>query len=78
MSTMVFQITSLSIVYLTVYSGTDQRRHQSSVSLAFVRGIHQWPVNSPHEGPVTKKMVPVDNVIMTFTISATSPRGQMS
>ena len=32
----------LPIVYSTVYSGTDQRKHQSSASLAFVQGIHQW------------------------------------
>ena len=41
------QITSLTIVYSTAYSGADQRKHQSSVSLAFVRGIHRSPV-SPH------------------------------
>ena len=60
MSTMASQITSLSTVYSTVYSGTDQRKHQSSVSLAFVRGIHRWPANSPHKGPVTRKMFPFD------------------
>ena len=49
------QITSLTIVYLIVNSGTDQRKHQSSASLAFVRGIHQRPVNSPHKWPVTRK-----------------------
>ena len=49
------QITSLTIVYSTVYSGPDQRKHQSSASLAFVRGIHRWPVNSPHKSPVTQK-----------------------
>ena len=49
------QITSLTIVYSTVYSGTDQIKVQSSASLAFVRGIHRWPVNSPHKGPVTRK-----------------------
>ena len=42
MSLMVSQITSLTIVYSTVYSVTDQRKHQSSASLAFVRGIHRW------------------------------------
>ena len=62
--TMASQITSLRIVYSTVYSGTDQRKHQSSASLAFVRGIHRWPVNSPHKGPVTRKMFPFDDVIM--------------
>ena len=35
------QITSLTIVYSTVYSDADQRKHQSSASLAFVRGIHR-------------------------------------
>ena len=64
MSAIASQITSLTIVYLTVYSGADQRKHQSSASLAFVRGIHRWPVNSPHKGPVTRKMFPFDDVIM--------------
>ena len=58
------QITSLTIVYSTVYSGADQRKHQSSASLAFVRGIHRWPVNSPHKWPVTQKMFPFDDVSM--------------
>ena len=58
------QITSLTIVYSTVYSGADQRKHQSSVSLAFVRGIHRSPVNSPHKWPVTRKMFQFDDVIM--------------
>ena len=49
------QITSLTIVYSIVYSDADQRKHQSSASLAFVRGIHQGPVNSPHKWPVTWK-----------------------
>ena len=64
MSTMASQITSLTIVYSTVYSGADQRKHQSSASLAFVLGIHRWPVNSLHKGPVTRKMFPFDDVIM--------------
>ena len=54
-STMAFQITGSSIIYSTVCSGADQRKHQSSASLAFVWGIHRWPVNSPHKGPVTQK-----------------------
>ena len=58
------QITSLTIVYSTVYSGADQSKHQSSVSLAFVWGIHRGPVNSPHKWPVTRKMFPFDDVIM--------------
>ena len=40
--------------YSSGYSGANQRKHQSSASLAFVRGIHQWPVNSPHKGPITR------------------------
>ena len=47
MSAMASQITSLTIVYSTVYSGTDQRKHQSSTSLAFVRGIHRRPGEFP-------------------------------
>ena len=47
MDMMASQITSLTIVYSTVYSDADQRKHQSSALLAFVRGIHRWPVNSP-------------------------------
>ena len=58
------QITSLTIVYSTLYSDADQRKHQSSASLAFVRGIHRGPVNSPHKWPVTRKMFPFDDVIM--------------
>ena len=67
------QITSLTIVYSTVYSGTDQRKHQSSASLAFVRGIHQWPVNSPHKGPVTRKMFSFVDVIMCWWILPIPP-----
>ena len=44
------QISSLTIVYLTVYSDADQSKHQSSASLAFVREIHRGPVNLPHNG----------------------------
>ena len=49
------QITSLTLVYPIVYSGADQRKYQSSASLAFVWGIHRRPVNSPHKWPVTRK-----------------------
>ena len=54
MGTMASQITSLTIVYSAVYSSADQRKHQSSASLAFVWGIHRGPVNSPHKWPVTR------------------------
>ena len=58
MGTVASQITSLTIVYSTIYSGAGQRKHQSSASLAFVRGIHRRPVNSLHKWPATRKMFP--------------------
>ena len=64
MSAIASQITSLTIVYSTVYPGADQSKHQSSASLAFVWGIHRGPVNSPHKWPVTRTMFPFDDVIM--------------
>ena len=64
MSAMASQITRLTIVYSVVYSVADQRKHYSSASLAFVRGIHRWPMNSPHKGSRTWKMFPFDDVIM--------------
>ena len=64
MGTMASQTTSLTNIYSVVYSGADQRKHQSSASLAFMRGIHRWPLNSPHKGPVTREMFPFDDVIM--------------
>ena len=67
MSAMASQITGVSLVWSTVCSGSDQRKHQSSASLAYVRGIHRWPVNSPHKGPVTPKMFLFDDVIMILT-----------
>ena len=63
---MAFQIISLTIVYSTVYSGVDQRKHQSSASLAFVRGIRRWPMNFPHKRPGTRKMFPFGDVIMYY------------
>ena len=65
------QITSLTIVYSTVYSDANQRKHQSSASLAFVRGIHRGPVNFPYKWPVTRKMFPFDDVIMESNLCYT-------
>ena len=64
MGTIASQITSLTIVYSTIYSDADQIKHQSSASLAFVWGIHRGPVNSSHKWLVTRKMFPFDDVIM--------------
>ena len=66
-SVMTSKITSLTIVYSTVYSGTDLRKHHSSASLAFVMEIRWWSVNSPHRGSVTRKMFPFDDVIINMT-----------
>ena len=68
MSPMAYLITSVSFVYSTVSSDADQRKHQSSSSLTFVTGIHRWPVNSPHKGPVTRKRFPIDDAIMHGTL----------
>ena len=72
MSAIASRITSLTTVYLIVYSRADQRKHQSPASLAFVPGIHRRPVNSPHKGPVTQRMVPFDDVIMIITLPIAS------
>ena len=65
---MASRIISLTIVYITVHSGADQRKHQSSASLAFVRGIHRSPMNSPHKWPVTRKMFSVDDIIILTSL----------
>ena len=64
MNTMASPITSLTSVYSSVYSGADRRKHHGSASLASVRGIHRWAVNSPHKNPVTRKMCSFEDVIM--------------
>ena len=64
MGSMGSEIYGVSIVYSTVCPGADQRKHQSSAPLAFVKGIYRWPVNSLHKVPVTLKMFPFDDVIM--------------
>ena len=72
MTTVASQITSLTIAYSIAYSEACQRKHQSSASLAFVRGIHRGPVNSPHKWPVTRKMFPFDDVIMSFATTGST------
>ena len=73
MSAMTSHITSLTIVNSTVYQA-QIKKNQSSVSLAFMQGIHRWPVNSPHKWPVTRKMFPFDDVIMTFIVTSRRDR----
>ena len=66
MGAMASQITDVQVVCSTICSGADQRKDQSSVSLAFVRGIHRWPVDSLHKGPVTRKIF----LLMTSSCAA--------
>ena len=68
MSVMAAQINGVSIVCSSVCSSADQRKHRSSVSLAFVRGTHRWPVVSPHNGPVTRKMFSFDDDIVCWML----------
>ena len=75
MSPMTSQITSLVIVYSTVYSDADQRKHQSFASLAFVREINRWPVNSSHKWPITRKMFPFDDVIILKSLGTHETTG---
>ena len=64
MGVMASRITGVLIVFSTVCSSADQKKHQSSASLAFARGIHRWPVDSPCKGPVTRKMFPFGDAKM--------------
>ena len=72
MSAMASHITDVPIVCSTVCSGAAQRKHQSSASLAIVREIHRWPVDSPHKWSVTRKMFPFDDVIMHDILCVTT------
>ena len=75
MSAMASQITSITLVYPTLYS---RHRSKKTSSLAFERGNHRWPVNSPHKGPVTRKMFPFDDVIMWYYTLWFTGRGDIS
>ena len=68
MSAMASKITCFSIICSSVGSGAN-KKNQSSTSLAFVRGIHRCPVNSPHNSPITRKMFAFDYAIMLWKIS---------
>ena len=72
MGTMASQVTSLTIVY----SGADQRKHQSSASQTFVRGIHRWLVNSPYKWAETRKKFPFEVFIMFTDVCFASKRWQ--
>ena len=63
MGAMAFQITSLAVVYSTIYSGADQRKHKSSAS----------PVNYPHKGPVTRKWLHLMTSSLFFNVHSLRP-----
>ena len=71
MNAMASPITGVSIFYSTVCSSADQRKQQSSVSLAFVRVIHRWPGDSPYKGQITRLLLSFDDVIMSNTLLLT-------
>ena len=54
---------SFDCLFNSLY-GPTSKKHQIPHYWPFVRGIHRWPVNSPHQGPVTRKKLPIDDVIM--------------
>ena len=63
MSVMTSQINENLTVQMFVL-GIHQRKYQSQHYWPFVRGIHQWLVDSPHKGPVNQKAFPLHDVIM--------------
>ena len=73
MDTVGSQITSLTIVYSTVYSGADQRKHQSSASLAFVWG--NSPVTGQRAGNAEKVSIWWRHHVAEY---ATGPWNKMS
>ena len=68
MGATVSQITSLMIVNSTVHSGADQRKHQSSASLAICAG------NSPATGEFPAQMASnAENVSIVHVIMLLRP-----
>ena len=72
MGTIASQITRLMVVFSNFYRYADQRKHQSSASLADVRGIHRGLVNSPHRWTVTRKMFPFDVIMVCLGLHTDS------
>ena len=65
MSAMASQITGLTIVYSIFIQAQIKENIKAPRHWPFVWGIHRRPVNSPHKRPVTRKMLPFDDVIMS-------------
>ena len=66
MSAIVSQITSLTIITQPFIQEQIKENNKASRHRPLWGGFtgDQWPVNSPHEGPVTRKMFKFDDVIM--------------
>ena len=65
MSVMASQITASRLFTQSFFRAQmKERKLQSTASLAFMRGNHWWPENSPHKRSVTRKMFPIDDVIV--------------
>ena len=71
MTTIASQITSLTIVYPIVYSDAGQKKTSKLRVTGLCVGKSPGPVNSPHKGPVTRKMFPFDDVIMLIYMHVT-------
>ena len=71
MSAIASQITSITIVYWTVDSDADQRKHKSSASLGFWAGNSPGTGEFPHKWPVTRKIFPFDDIM--WMLSHTAP-----
>ena len=67
MRAVAYQITRISCL-LNVCSGSDQRKTSKLLVTGRLRGIHRWPVNSPHKGPVTPRMFPFDDVTIGWLL----------
>ena len=71
MSSITSQFTGKSTVCSTICLGEHGGKHQSPRYWPCASGIHQWPMGSPHKGPVTRKAFPYDDVLrrdLCFTL----------
>ena len=66
MSALASQITSLTIVYSTVYAGTFGKKTSKLRATGLYEGNSPVTGDFPAQKPVTRKMFPFDNVIMSF------------
>ena len=64
MGAITYQISSITVVYLTVYSGADERKHQSSALLAICAGNSPVTGEFPAQMASNAEMFPFDDVIM--------------